>query len=68
MAEVPDNDKEIVISFGELTQVMSEVGAEITSVTRGVFGDEKADEVMNLTAYYAAKLAHRLFEELEVEK
>lgn len=70
MAEVPDNDREIVISFGELTEVMSEVGAVIISRTRSVFGDEKADEVMNLMACYAAQLAYRLFDEekLEVEK
>ena len=68
MSDLPREDREITISFGELTEIMSEVGASITSVTRGVFGDEKAEEVMNLTAYYAAKLAHRLFEALEVEK
>lgn len=68
MPELPDKDREVTISFGELTDVMSEVGAVIISRTRSVFGDAKAEEVMNLTAYYAAKLAHRLFEELEVEK
>lgn len=68
MSELPDKDREVTISFGELTEVMSEVGASITSNVRNLFGNDKADEVMNLTAYYAAKLAHRLFEELEVEK
>ena len=68
MSDLPREDREITISLGELTDIMSEVGANITSVTRGVFGDAKADEVMNITAYYAAKLVHRLFEELEVEK
>lgn len=70
MAELPDKDKEVTITFDELTDIMSEVGAVIVSRTRSVFGNKKADEVMNLTAYYAAQVAHRLFdeEELEVEK
>lgn len=70
MAELPDKDKEVTITFDELTNIMSEVGAVIISRTRSVFGNKKADEVMNLTACYAAQLAYRLFDEekLEVEK
>lgn len=55
--------KKIVLSLEDMKDYMSEVGAEMVKNTRLMFGDYKSEEVMNLTAFYAAKLLNKILDE-----
>lgn len=56
-----DYEIETTVTLEDMKEYMSDVGGDMVKRTRLMFGNDKAEEVMNLTAYYAAKLLTKIF-------